>query len=53
MSFPDVVNDAGVHYDPSTIANYAYNLAKDFHRFFTMYASLTQRLKQRLHSDAN
>ena len=34
MSFPDVVHDAGVQYDPSTIANYAYNLAKDFHRFY-------------------
>ncbi|MBK6664561.1 MAG: hypothetical protein IPG48_00015 [Saprospiraceae bacterium] len=51
--FPDVVKDAGVQYDPSTIANYAYNLAKAFQDFTTMSASLMPRLKQLLHSDAN
>ncbi|MBK8699943.1 MAG: arginine--tRNA ligase [Saprospiraceae bacterium] len=34
ISFPDVVAEAGRQYDPSTIANYCYALAKDFHRFY-------------------
>jgi arginyl-tRNA synthetase len=34
LTFPVVVMDAGATYDPSTVANFSYNLAKDFHRFY-------------------
>jgi arginyl-tRNA synthetase len=34
VSFPQVVTEAGQNYEPSSIANFAYNLAKDFHRFY-------------------
>lgn len=34
ISFPDIVRDSGTNLDPSTIANYAYSLAKDYHRFY-------------------
>jgi arginyl-tRNA synthetase len=34
MQFPQMVKDAGEQYDPSGLANYAYNLAKDYHRFY-------------------
>jgi arginyl-tRNA synthetase len=34
VTFPSIIHDAGAQYDPSSIANYAYNLAKDFHRFY-------------------
>jgi arginyl-tRNA synthetase len=33
--FPDTVQTAAANYDPSEIANYCYDLAKAFHRFFT------------------
>jgi len=34
MNFPIIVKEAGEQYDPSSIANYSYALAKDFHRFY-------------------
>lgn len=34
MNFPEIVKVAGNQYDPSSVANYAYGLAKDFHRFY-------------------
>jgi arginyl-tRNA synthetase len=34
MQFPQIIKDAGEQYDPSGLANYAYNLAKDYHRFY-------------------
>ena len=34
IAFPEVVKQAGASYDPSSVANYAYSLAKDFHRFY-------------------
>ena len=34
LIFPNVVKEAGEQYDPSSIANFAYNLAKAFHRFY-------------------
>jgi len=34
INFPSVVFESGVSYDPSTVANYAYHLAKEFHRFY-------------------
>ncbi|MEY3051345.1 MAG: hypothetical protein RLY31_1130 [Bacteroidota bacterium] len=33
--YPDVVLSAATEYDPSGVANYCYDLAKLFHRFFT------------------
>lgn len=33
-SFPELIQSAAENYDPSDIANYCYNLAKAFHRFF-------------------
>jgi arginyl-tRNA synthetase len=32
--FPELIQIAAQNYDPSDIANYCYNLAKSFHRFF-------------------
>jgi arginyl-tRNA synthetase len=32
--FPSVIKEAGQNYEPSLIANYSYELAKDFHRFY-------------------
>ena len=34
IQFPQVVKEAGTNYDPSALANYAYQLAKDYHRFY-------------------
>ncbi len=34
LEFPTTVSEAGKSYDPSTVANYCYNLAKEFHRFY-------------------
>ncbi|MCQ2084182.1 MAG: arginine--tRNA ligase [Bacteroidaceae bacterium] len=33
-SFPDVVSQAAVDYNPSVIANYCYDLAKEFNQFY-------------------
>lgn len=33
-SFPTLIQEAGSKYDPSIIANFCYNLAKDFHRYY-------------------
>ena len=33
--FPDAINSAATDYDPSAVANYCYDLAKAFHKFFT------------------
>ncbi len=32
--YANVINNAAVNYDPSLIANYAYGLAKGFHKFY-------------------
>jgi arginyl-tRNA synthetase len=32
--FPELIQSAAEQYDPSDIANYCYNLAKSFHKFF-------------------
>jgi arginyl-tRNA synthetase len=34
MQFPEEVEKAAQQFDPSTIANYAYDLARRFHRFY-------------------
>lgn len=32
--FPEVLQEAAQEYDPSTVANYCFNLAKSYHRFY-------------------
>ena len=34
FTFPEVIQLAAKEYDPSTIAQYAYNLAKSYHKFY-------------------
>lgn len=34
VEYPGLVQSAAENYDPSAIANYAYNLAKTYHRFY-------------------
>ncbi|MGH1436169.1 MAG: arginine--tRNA ligase [Lewinella sp.] len=34
FTFPEVLLQAAKEYDPSTIAQYAYNLAKSYHKFY-------------------
>lgn len=34
ISYPELLLNAGNQYDPSLIAHYCYDLAKDFHRFY-------------------
>ncbi len=34
MNFPDIVAEAGKVYSPAIIANYAYDLAKEFNQFY-------------------
>ncbi|MEK7256053.1 MAG: arginine--tRNA ligase, partial [Bacteroidota bacterium] len=38
--FPEVISTAAAEFDPSTIANYCYDLAKAFHKFYTDYSIL-------------
>ena len=33
-AFPEVIATAATDYDPSHVANYCYNLAKNYHRFW-------------------
>ncbi|MCP3928766.1 MAG: arginine--tRNA ligase [Bacteroidetes bacterium] len=37
-TFPEIIQEAAEQYDPSTVANYCYNLAKTFHRFYHDYS---------------
>lgn len=39
-AFPQLVLDAANQYDPSIIANYCYDLAKGYHKFYTEYSIL-------------
>ncbi len=32
--YPEIVKEAGQQFDPSALANYSYNLAKQFHKFY-------------------
>lgn len=41
VEFPDLVKNAAENYDPSSIANYCYNLGKMYHRFFHEVRILT------------
>jgi arginyl-tRNA synthetase len=40
--FPAVVKDAGVTYTPSVIANYVYDLVKEFNQFYHDYSILRE-----------
>ena len=40
--FPNVVKDAGTSYSPALIANYAYDLAKEYNQFYHDYSILKE-----------
>lgn len=40
FDFPKLIQVAADEYDPSSIANYCYTLAKGFHKFYTDYSIL-------------
>lgn len=40
-AFPELIRTAAGEYDPSSIANYCYELAKAFHRFYHDYSILS------------
>ena len=39
-AFPEIIGQAATEYDPSTVANYCYDLAKAYHRFYHDYSIL-------------
>jgi arginyl-tRNA synthetase len=39
-AFPEVIRQAASEYDPSAVANYCYDLAKAYHRFYHDYSIL-------------
>ncbi len=39
-AFPEIISQAASEYDPSTVANYCYDLAKAYHRFYHDYSIL-------------
>jgi len=41
VEYPSLVGEAAINLDPSSIANYAYNLAKTYHRFYHEVRILT------------
>jgi arginyl-tRNA synthetase len=41
-SFPDIVNDAAEGFSPAIIANYIYDLAKEFNQFYHDYSILKE-----------
>ena len=44
--FPSVVEDAGNSYSPAVIANYAYDLAKEYNQFYHDYSILKEENKE-------
>ena len=42
MDFGNVVTEAGKNYSPALIANYAYDLAKEFNQFYHDYSILRE-----------
>jgi len=44
--YPNVVMEAATNYDPSAIANYCYNLAKDYHKFYHEVRILTAETEE-------
>ena len=45
--FPSVVAEAGRNYSPALIANYAYDLAKEYNQFYHDYSSLREENEQK------
>lgn len=41
LSYPDVIKEAFAKYDPSTVANYMYSVAKSFHKYYHDYRILS------------
>lgn len=41
LIYPDIIQEAANGYDPSTVANYCYELAKQYHRFYHEVRILT------------
>jgi len=39
-TFPSLIQEAAASYDPSTIANFCYTLAKSYHKFYHDYSIL-------------
>ncbi len=39
--YPDILESSAKHYDPSNLANFCYNLAKTYHRFYHEVRILT------------
>ncbi len=45
--FPSIVREAGITLSPSLIANYCYDLAKEFNQFYHDYTILGEKEKQK------
>ncbi len=45
-NFPSVVNEAGQKYSPALIANYVYDLAKEYNQFYHDYSILREENAQ-------
>ncbi|MEE9438594.1 MAG: arginine--tRNA ligase, partial [Saprospiraceae bacterium] len=46
VDYPNVIQDAAKNFDPSAVANYCYNLAKDYHRFYHEVRILTAETQE-------
>jgi arginyl-tRNA synthetase len=46
FNYPSVIEEAASGYDPSQIANYCYQLAKDYHRFYHEHRILTAETEE-------
>ena len=47
VRFPEVVEEAGINYSPSLIANYCYELAKEFNQFYHDHSILNAESKDK------
>jgi arginyl-tRNA synthetase len=43
--FPEIINESGLTYSPALIANYCYDLAKEFNQFYHEYSILGEQNK--------
>jgi len=41
FAFPEVIQEAAKNYDPSNVAQFVYNLAKNYHRFYHEHSILS------------
>ena len=46
--YPQVIQEAGEHYSPATIANYMYDLVKDYNNFYQSVSILREEDKNKL-----